>query len=413
MAKLGFHIDKSKKDKDNKFPIRARIYVESKAANKTLPYKVKSRHWNKTKQRVSPPGSSEKDNGHIEINEYLDLLSNRANEFFTDCRKKNISVTLQLAKKNLDEDFISSGLKDIGFFEAFDEFIKVGQSIKATNTTKTVNTVKNILKEFQDKQEVKISFDNITVQFFDSFKEYGYCIREKQVSDGYMDRIKRVLNTFLNWATDRGYYNGREHLKFKTPINDNTIITLTPDEFKSLYYFEFDNPKLQRVAEIFCFGCLTGLRFSDLMKLKPEHIQGNYIYLTIQKTKSPVEIAILEKARTIINLYENPVRILPKISNQKLNDYIKICCEKAGIDQDISITFFHGNKREEVSKPKYKWITAHVARKTFVTLSFYLDMDVKTIKAITGHTQDRTFDKYLKIAKEQIKGSMEKAWGKL
>lgn len=413
MAKLGFHIDKSKKDKDNKYPIRARIYVESKAANKTLPYKVKSRHWNKKQSRVSPPGSSEKDNGYVEINEYLDLLSNRANEFFTECRKKQIPLSLELAKKNLDEDFVSSGKKDIGFFEAFEEFIKVGQSTKASNTTKTVTTVKNILKEFEEYQAVKISFSNINIQLFDAFKEYGYCIREKQVSDGYMDRIKRVLNTFLNWARDRGYYTGTEHLKFKTPVNDSKIITLTPDEFKSLYYFEFENPKFQRVADIFCFGCLTGLRFSDLMKLKPEHIQGDYIYMTIQKTKSPVEIPIIEMSRTIINLYGDPVQVLPKISNQKLNDYIKICCEMVGIDQDVPITFFYGNERKEVVKPKHKWITAHVARKTFVTLSFYLDMDVKTIKSITGHTQDRTFDKYLKIAKEQKKGSMVKAWGKL
>lgn len=63
--------------------------------------------------------------------------------------------------------------------------------------------------------------------------------------------------------------------------------------------------------------------------------------------------------------------------------------------------------------PKYKLITAHTARKTFVTLSFYLGMDVKTIKSITGHKQDKTFDKYLKIADEMKKTKMNEAWGKI
>ena len=72
-----------------------------------------------------------------------------------------------------------------------------------------------------------------------------------------------------------------------------------------------------------------------------------------------------------------------------------------------------GSTAEEVTKPKYELITAHTARKTFITLSFFFGMDVKIIKSITGHTQDKTFDKYLNIADGMKKSELEKAWGKL
>jgi len=77
------------------------------------------------------------------------------------------------------------------------------------------------------------------------------------------------------------------------------------------------------------------------------------------------------------------------------------------------VTNFIGTTSQEVTKPKYKLITAHTSRKTFITLSFFLGMDVKVIKSITGHTQDKTFDKYLKIADEMKETEINKAWGKL
>jgi integrase len=172
--------------------------------------------------------------------------------------------------------------------------------------------------------------------------------------------------------------------------------------------------KYDRVRDIYCVGCLTGLRFSDLHQLKWEHIKDGFIYKTIQKQKEPLKIPVLAQTKGIFDKYKGQsIHVLPWISNQKLNEYIKKACEEAKITQPTPVTIFKGKTVTEVTSPKHDLITAHTARKTFITLSNYFGMDVKTIKSITGHKKDSTFDKYLKIADEMKKQKMEKAWGNI
>ena len=64
----------------------------------------------------------------------------------------------------------------------------------------------------------------------------------------------------------------------------------------------------------------------------------------------------------------------------------------------------------EHSEPKYKLITNHTARKTFITNSIMLGMNTKTIKEITGHKKDSVFNKYVKISEEFKKLEMERTW---
>jgi hypothetical protein len=79
----------------------------------------------------------------------------------------------------------------------------------------------------------------------------------------------------------------------------------------------------------------------------------------------------------------------------------------------VIINRYFGNRKEESIVPKHKVITIHAARKTFITISFILGMDPKTVKSITGHTKDSSFDKYLKISDKYRQEKMLEAWGKL
>ena len=101
------------------------------------------------------------------------------------------------------------------------------------------------------------------------------------------------------------------------------------------------------------------------------------------------------------------------MSNQKFNDYLKEICELAEINEPVNIDTHRGNKFYQETKPKYEKITAHVARKTFITLSFYLGMNIKIVQEITGINQEKTLRKYLKMADEMKKTEMDKTWGKL
>ncbi len=410
MPNIRFYINKGSKDKNGLVTILAKMTLNYKSYYKKID-KILIRYWNKNQKRVRPNRATEPYNRHKEINATLDQFESNVKDFNNYCILNDETITEKHIQDLLKGKKIDK-LSKASFGKAFQEYIDTGKNTKAYNTTRNITTVFNFLKDFQTDTGYKISFNEINLAFYDKLVEYAN--KKRKVRDNYFAKIISVLKAFLSWSIDRNYYSGTEHFKFKAPEKDITPITLTVDEFKTLYNFNFTNPKHQRVRDIFCFGCLTGLRYSDLQQLKKEHIQGDHIIKTTQKIKEPVKIPLVQLSRQIIERYEEqPIYILPRLSNQKFNDYIKKVCEKAKINTPISIDTFKGNQFTQKSLPKHKVITAHVARKTFITLSFYLGMDIKIVQDITGISQEKTLKKYLKIADEMKKEQMEDAWGKL
>ncbi len=100
-------------------------------------------------------------------------------------------------------------------------------------------------------------------------------------------------------------------------------------------------------------------------------------------------------SKKILDRYRHqPVFALPRMSNQKFNDYIKDACAEAEINDNITLDRNTGNQFTQETKKKHEVITAHVARKTFITLSFYLGMNIKIVQRITGIREERTLRKY-------------------
>ena len=153
------------------------------------------------------------------------------------------------------------------------------------------------------------------------------------------------------------------------------------------------------------------MRVSDLRNLKKENIKDGQIFKTIVKTHKTEVIPLNQFAQAILAKYEHlEITPLPKLSSQKLNDHIKDCCEEAEINTRVHYVDYSGGKAKEHSEPKWKLITNHTARKTFITNSIVLGMNTKTIKDITGHKKDSVFNKYVKISEEFKKLEMDRTW---
>jgi len=116
-------------------------------------------------------------------------------------------------------------------------------------------------------------------------------------------------------------------------------------------------------------------------------------------------------SRAILEKYKDTVQYpLPRVSSQKFNEYIKECCKAAGIDTPTSITRFSGKVRKEITGAKYEFITSHVARKTFTTLSLVLGVPERVVKGITGHKKEENFRKYVNFSKEFEKQQLDSVW---
>lgn len=219
----------------------------------------------------------------------------------------------------------------------------------------------------------------------------------------------------MNWAFDKGFHDNINFKKFKVKENEIEVVYLTMEELLHLYNFNYDSNRLNHVKDTYCFGCFTGLRFSDIEKLSPSNIFDDHIKINIQKTKTiDHKVPLNQYSKSILEKYKNTINEpLPVISNQKFNKYLKECCQIAEIDKLTTITRYYGQKRVDRTVPKYKLITSHTARKTFVTNSLILGMNQMVVRNITGHKNENSFRRYVKIADDFKKQEMDNTWNKI
>lgn len=415
--------------KDNTVPLNAKIHFKGKryyrtiARIKAIPEikdnkgKITAKgDWNLNKNRVNKNHPNAPYNRSVEINATINELERLMTGFNDYCLLNQRQITENDIKQILNGIDPMNGLKsanrpEIDFNQAFEKWVEYSKDNKEYNTYRSRNTTLNFYKDFQKKTSTQITFHNLNMNLFDKIQDYAFK-REKPLANNTFARRVKNLRMFLSWCRARDYYNGILPNEFTATERDISPIILTFDEFKTLYSYDFKNKKHQKVRDIFCFGCVTGLRYSDLNQLRREHIQGDNILLTMKKVKEVTKIPLNQYSRPIIEKYkEQPIYVLPRMSNQKLNDYVEEICRIAEINTPVMIDTYNGNQFTQESKPKHEVVTVHTARKTFITLSYYLGMSVKVIMEITGIKNERTLRKYLHIVDEMKAVEMKKAWG--
>jgi integrase len=408
---VSFILRKDKVNKDGLIPVRMLIAVNGERIRRNIKnVKAKLKDWKN--QRVKPNLKNEPYNFHIEFNKELDEYENKIKLIFRYALLNNIPLTKDFILSKLDSDSFNTNSISPDFFTSFHEFIETNRNTKALTTTKKYITALNFIRAFENETNYKITLDSLNIEFYEKFRDYAF--EKRNTLNNYFGKIIAGIKTFMNWSFERGYHKNLEYKKFKAIQNNIEVIYLTKDELMKLYNFPFDSKRLEHVRDFYCFGCFTGLRFSDIKQLKISNVFEDYIKLNIQKTKTIDHIIPLNKfAKAILNKYiETLYEPLPTISGQKFNQYIKECCKIIGIDTPTNITRYIGNRRIDRVLPKYELITSHTARKTFVTNSLVLGMKEMVVKNITGHKDDKSFRKYVEIAENFKKEEMD-IWNKI
>jgi integrase len=186
--------------------------------------------------------------------------------------------------------------------------------------------------------------------------------------------------------------------KFKGKKTKTKKKPLTAIELHKIENHTFSTPRLTVIRDVFIFQCYTGLAYIDAFQLKKEDIKigidGEYwIMSDRQKTESATNIPLLPKALEIIEKYKNhPVclnsgKLLPILSNQKMNAYLK----EVGDLCDIS-----------------KEITFHMARHTFATsVTLTNGVPIETVSKMLGHKNIQTTQHYAKILDKKVSEDMQ------
>jgi integrase len=302
-------------------------------------------------------------------------------------------------------------------FEFIDQYITEHQTVRVKGSLSVYKSLRTHLGNF----DRRVTFDKIDYTFFQRFQTFlvDTIIKDKE-GKIIKDRLTNItaakqlstLKTFLNYAKVRGVNVSDRYRAFKIKQEKLEVIALTNTEFENLLHLDLSaNKALEQVRDVFCFACTTGLRYSDLKQLRREHIKADEIKITVKKTKDPLSVPLTPYSKAILKKYKEQLNPLPVISNQKMNDHLKNLCKMAEMNEEVEIVRYKGNIREAVVYPKYKLVGCHTARKTFCTLSLERGMSAEETMSISGHTDYKSFKRYVKVTEERKRVVMLKAWG--
>lgn len=401
MAKVNFYL------KEAKAKTQTLIYLYFNYDGRRLKYStgetILVKDWNVSSQRVKKTMG-----GSLELNHLFDKMEEEVKKIYRTAITHNEIVTNEYLKLKLDAVFNTGKNPSKSFLDFLNEFIEVQKSFKTHRTIQKYRTLYNHLSDFQARKKHRLSFEKMDSQFYDTFT--AYYISDKKLLNNSIAKYIKTLKTFLNWAAERGYNIHTGFKKFKAKETSADIIYLTEKELFQIYKKDLaGKPKLERVRDVFCFGCFTGLRFSDIVKIKKENISPDAIRLVSEKTSERIIVPLNDYANEILLKYDHE---LPVMSNQKTNDYLKELGKLAEIDEPIMLTKFRGVEEIQMTKPKYEFLSTHAARRTFVTLSLEKGMRPEMVMSITGHKEYDTFKKYIKITNKVKMVEMSRIWNR-
>ena len=387
-----FYIKRKKLLKNGDAPVYMRVTVDGRFLEASLKRGVNPKVWNEKKQR-----SNGRDRLSLELNDYLDdTLSKllKIHQRFND-EKKVINPKVILDEWNgrvekpkmLREVFKEDNMR-------YRQRLEIGDVV--LNTVLRNERAERYLGEFIRK---RYSVDDIPFSSIDNafVRDFHLFLRvDKKQEQNTANKYCKILKRIVTLALDNKWMeiNPFQGLRFQAKATNRQF--LTEKELSTVMNKTFTLERLNVVRDIFVFCALTGLSFSDVESLKPEHVSvdddGNYwIHKARQKTKNVCSIPYLESARAIAEKYaDHPLCekrgvLLPVISNQRMNSYLG---EIAGICG--------------INKP----LTMHIARHSFACLALANGVSMEIIARMLGHSDIRTTKIYAKVIDKSIAEQM-------
>ena len=400
-------------------PIRMRVNFASKRIEFTTGYRIDAAKWDSDKQRVRNGCTNKLKQSASEINASLLGYYTEVQEIFKKFEVEEIMPTPEQIKeafnalhKPIEEEVKPRNSTPNAFYKVFDEFVRdCGRQNDWTDSTyEKFTAVKNHLMNFRTE---------LTFDFFDEkgLNDYVAYLRDvKEMRNSTIGKQLSFLKWFLRWAFKKGLHqnNAYDSYKPKLKSTQKKIIFFTWEELNKLREFEIPAAKqaLDRVRDVFLFQCFTGLRYSDVFNLRKSDIKGDHIEVTTVKTSDSLIIELNKHSKAILDKYKDVAfednKVLPVITNQKMNDYLKELAELAGIDEPVRQTYYRGNERIDEVIPKYALLGTHAGRRTFICNALALGIPPQVVMKWTGHSDYKAMKPYIDIADDIKANAMSK-----
>ena len=392
----------TQRSKNGRAPLYARISIDSKKRNLSLKRRVDINLWDHRKQRLKGT--------HIktrQINQYLDEVHSSLFQCYREIRADEKRLTPQAIKSRfLGEDRKRPyTLKDIFAYHNSKMFPKLQYNTSRLYLTSQKYIMLFIKKEYRaddmDLSELNFQFILNFEKFLRTHKPRHY--QQRIGNNAAMKHIQR-LRKMVTLAYHMEWIDHNPFRKFKQRLTPTHRGFLTAEELKVLEELSLDSIRLRTVRDLFLFSCYTGISYTDLMLLSGKCLvtgidKTPWLVTQRQKTNNPVKIPLLAKALTLIERYKDDMRVkieetlFPRISNQKMNAYLKEVAKLAEIQKNL---------------------TFHMARHTFATtVTLSNGVPLETISKMLGHSKLTTTQIYARVLEQKVSEDMQKLREKL
>lgn len=387
--KVTFYLKKNETRADGTVPVLGRIRIGSSMVQFSAKVNVTEKLWD-----VKSGRAKGKSKAATNVNAELDNLCVAIHSAYKELQLKSDNV-LALDVKNAFQGIATEQDTLVKHYEYLNEkFYKNVGVNRSVDTYKRYCVALNHLKKFLHK---KYKVRDMAFQALNStfVKSFGLYLRaDLGFSNHTIVNIMARLHLVIKSAMDNGLIRQDPFIDYEYISQPLVARCLSEEEFNLILKTPLPKDNMNLVRDVFIFSCMTGLAFSDLRNLTPEHLKQAedgvwWIHTARKKTGTPCHIPLMELPLQLIKKYKgisDKGRLFPMLSCSKTNINLKKIAKICGIE---------------------RCLTFHQARHTYaslITLSQGVPMD--TVRELLGHRDWRSTRIYAHLTQEKIGDDM-------
>jgi site-specific recombinase XerD len=396
---LHFYAKKTKANAAGLLPIYIRLTVDGQRLEFSSKKFIEKSKWSDELSKMK--GTTEEARS---INNYLDSIKGQVIDIQIQLSHKRDTLNIENFRKHLFDETDAQRML-IPIYK--DHNSRIEQLLGNGYAPGTLERFKISLKHLEEfliwKYKVKdIAIDKIDFALVTDFEFYLRSI--KSCSNNTAVKYVRNFRKIIKICLSNDWLEKDPFVKYDGKMKEVETGFLTEEEIQTIYSKKFRTPRLELVRDIFIFCCFTGLAYVDVKGLKHDHIGigidgQKWIFKNRQKTDTKSKIPLLPIPEELIKKYAdhpkclNEDRVLPVLSNQKMNGYLKEIGDLCEVSKDI---------------------TFHMARHTFATsVTLTNGVPIESVSKMLGHKNIQTTQHYARVLDKKVSEDMQLLRGKV
>lgn len=384
-----FYVKKDKQKANGNYPIMCRITIDGEASRFNTKLDVKPDNWDGKSGRAM--GRSTETS---RLNSMLDEVKSSLHQIYHELQRRE-----QVTAEKMKNEFLGQTENHetlLNLFAKHNEDVKtlVGKSKSAATYQKYEVTRKHLAKFIQSKYNLSdIALRSVSNMFINDFEVY--LVSTAGCSHNTTAKFMQFFKRIILIARNNGLIAGDPFANYKIRLKKVDRGYLTEEEINKILKKKFATQRLEHVRDIFIFSCFTGLAYIDVKNLTQDNVRTSFdgemwIMTKRQKTDISVNVPLMKIPQMILDKYKGQLpngMLLPILSNQKVNSYLKEIGDLCGIKKNL---------------------TFHMARHTFATTTTLAKgIPIETVSKMLGHTNIETTQIYARITNAKISNDMK------